>query len=88
MVVELISEGMRLLYLADVALHPIHLEYPNWYGRVDRDPEQTVMTRIKTYRWAVEKEALVLAFHFPPFPSLGHIVAKGDRWEWKAINLA
>lgn len=86
MAINILSEGERLLFLADVALHPIHLEHPNWYSRMDNDPEQTVITRKKMFRWAVENDALVLAYHFPPFPSLGRIKQKDDCWEWKAID--
>jgi len=30
-----------------------------------------------------EKKAWVLAQHFTPFPSLGHIIKKGDAWQWQ-----
>ncbi|MCB0036582.1 MAG: MBL fold metallo-hydrolase [Anaerolineales bacterium] len=86
MAVHITSAEEQLLYLADVALHPIHIEYPDWYGRVDHDPEQTVLTRRKIYQWAVKRESLVLAYHFPPFPSLGRIVNKGDDYEWKRLD--
>ena len=33
---------------------------------------------------AAEK-ALVLGFHFP-FPGLGHIVQKGEGWQWQPIE--
>lgn len=86
MAVHLKSAGEQLLYLADVALHPIHIEYPDWYGRVDHDPEQTVLTRKKIYQWASKSKVLILAYHFPPFPSLGRIVTKDNSWEWKAFD--
>jgi glyoxylase-like metal-dependent hydrolase (beta-lactamase superfamily II) len=87
MAVNIVSEDERLLFLADVALHPIHLEHPNWTSQMDNDPEQTVLTREKMFQWAVKHDALVLAFHFPPFPSLGRIVRKGSSWEWKPVEL-
>ena len=86
--VHITSDGEQLLFLADVALHPIHLEHPNWYGEVDQDPEQTVATRQKMFRWAAANKSLVLAFHFLPFPSLGTIINHGDVWQWKTIDLA
>ena len=81
------SGGEQLLFLADVALHPIHVKHPDWTSRMDADPTQTVLTRRKLYQWAVAHDALVLAFHFPPFPSLGHIVPDGSGWRWQAIDL-
>jgi hypothetical protein len=28
----------------------------------------------------------VLAFHFP-FPGLGHVVQKGEKWQWQPIEM-
>ncbi|MAU00061.1 MAG: hypothetical protein CL608_23205 [Anaerolineaceae bacterium] len=86
-VVQIASDGEQLLFLADVALHPIHVEHPDWVSQMDADPAQTVLTRQKMFQWAVDHNALVLAFHFPPFPSLGHIVPDGSGWRWQAIDL-
>ena len=30
--------------------------------------------------------SLVFAHHFPPFPNLGHIVEKGESWQWQPID--
>jgi hypothetical protein len=30
----------------------------------------------------------VLAFHFYPFPSLGHVVKVGEGWQWQPIKMA
>jgi glyoxylase-like metal-dependent hydrolase (beta-lactamase superfamily II) len=85
--VQIESGGEQLLFLADVALYPIHVEHPDWVSQMDADPAQTVLTRHKLFQWAVEHDALVLAYHFPPFPSLGCIVRKGSSWEWKPVEL-
>lgn len=61
---------------------PIHLEHPEWVATVDGNPEQTMASRQALCRRAVAEEALVLAFHFPPFPSQGRIVVSGDAWRW------
>ena len=84
--VEIMSEGEQLIYLADTALHPIHLEYPHWTAVVDQLPKQTVQTRLALYERAAQLESLVLLFHFHPFPSLGNIVKDGNSWRWKAFN--
>lgn len=85
MAVHIQSEGEQLLYLADAALHPIQVEFPEWYSRLDYDPEQTVVTRERLYAWALKHEAHVLAFHFTPFPSLGRIVANNGSFKWTQL---
>lgn len=85
--VHITSNGAHLLVLADAALHPIHVAHPDWVSQMDADPAQTVQTRYKLFQWAVDNNALVLAYHFPPFPSLGRIVRKGDGWEWQVLDL-
>jgi glyoxylase-like metal-dependent hydrolase (beta-lactamase superfamily II) len=84
MVLSISSGGEQLLCISDAVLHPIHLEQPEWFAAVDVSPEQVVATR----RWLLEKAAsdmaLVIAFHFP-FPGLGHVVPKGNVWQWQPI---
>jgi hypothetical protein len=63
------------------------VEHPNWISQMDAEPKQTVLTRQKMFQWAVAQDALVLAFHFPPFPSLGYIVPQGNGWVWQAVDL-
>ena len=79
------SRGENLLYTSDTVLHPIHLEQPEWCAAVDFAPEQVVSTRRRILNRASAEKALVLAFHFP-FPGLGHIVQKGEVWEWQPIE--
>jgi len=86
MAVEVESGGEYLLDMVDTALHPVQIEHPEWYSQLDQFPEQTVATRQSIYKRAAEKNALVLAFHFPPFPSLGHITKQGDRWKWQPVQ--
>jgi glyoxylase-like metal-dependent hydrolase (beta-lactamase superfamily II) len=85
MVLTLSSGGEQLLYISDTALHPIHLEQPEWHAAVDFAPEQVVATRRRLLNRAAAEKALVLAFHFP-FPGLGHIVQKGEGWQWQPIE--
>jgi glyoxylase-like metal-dependent hydrolase (beta-lactamase superfamily II) len=80
------SQDERLIYLADTALHPIQVEHPHWCARVDQNLEQTVASRIKIFHRAAAADALVLAFHFPPFPSLGYIRKIGMGWKWEPIT--
>ena len=85
MALEISSEGEQLLCISDVALHPIHLEQPDWYAVVDFAPEQVVATRRRLLGMAAARKALVLAFHFP-FPGLGRIVQKGEGWQWQPVE--
>ena len=87
MALAISSAGEQLLCISDVALHPIHLEQPDWYAAVDFDPQQTVATRRRLLNKAVTEKALVLAFHFP-FPGLGCIVQKREAWQWQPIETA
>lgn len=83
MAVMVHSDGDQLLYISDVALHPIHLEHPDWYPIYDLDPAQATASKRKLFDRAAAERALVLALHFPPFPSLGHVVRRGEGWRWE-----
>jgi len=85
MALAISSGGEQLLCISDAALHPIHLEQPEWYAAVDFAPEQVVATRRRLLNRAAAEKALVLAFHFP-FPGLGHVVQKGEGWQWQPIE--
>jgi len=80
------SKGEQLLCISDAVLHPIHLERPEWCAVVDFDPRQVEATRHKILTRAVTEKALLLAFHFP-FPGLGHVVPRAERWHWQPIEI-
>jgi len=86
MAVAIASDSKQLLYISDVALHPIHLEQPDWYATVDFAPQQVITTRRRLLNLAATEKTLVLAFHFP-FPGLGHVVQKGEGWQWQPIDM-
>ncbi len=79
------SGGEQLLCISDVVLHPIHMERPEWCAAVDFIPEQVPVTRRRLLNKATTEKALVLAFHFP-FPGLGHVIQKGQCWQWQPIE--
>jgi len=87
MALAISSEGEELLCVSDAVLHPIHLEQPEWCAVVDLAPEQVVTSRRTLLNRAATENALVLAFHFP-FPGLGHVVQKGEAWQWQPIETA
>jgi glyoxylase-like metal-dependent hydrolase (beta-lactamase superfamily II) len=81
--VRVSSAGEQLLCIADLALHPLHLEEPGWIAGVDMLPEQLVAQRRALFGMAASEKCRVMAFHLP-FPGLGHISAKGAAWQWEA----
>jgi glyoxylase-like metal-dependent hydrolase (beta-lactamase superfamily II) len=85
MVLEISSAGKTLFFLADAALHPIHLEHPDWLAVVDANPEQVVATRQRLFERAATEHALVLGYHFE-FPGLGHVIQKGQTWQWQSFG--
>jgi glyoxylase-like metal-dependent hydrolase (beta-lactamase superfamily II) len=86
MALAISSRGKQLLCVADVVLHPIHLEQPEWCAGTDFSPQQVLATRRRLLRRAAHEKALVLAFHFP-FPGLGHVMRKGETWQWQPVKI-
>jgi len=79
----LASEGHQLLNLGDAAVHPLHLEHPEWENGFDLAPELAVTTRRTLLERAAAEEMQVMAFHFP-FPSVGRLAARPDGgWTWE-----
>lgn len=84
MALEICSCGEQLLCISDAAIHPIHLEQLNWYALFDLEPKQSIASRQRLVERAFAKNALVHASHFP-FPGLGHVIQKEDKWHWQPI---
>jgi glyoxylase-like metal-dependent hydrolase (beta-lactamase superfamily II) len=80
------SEGVELLYVSDAALHPIHLEHPDWRPIFDQDGDAASASKRRLFDHAAAERALVLAFHFPPFPSLGYVEKRGSSWHWEGLG--
>ena len=81
----LITSGdQQLLHLADTVLHPILVEHPDWYPRVDLLAEQAVATKRRLLDRPAADKLLTFVYHFAPFPSLGYVVAGGAAWQWQA----
>lgn len=87
MVVSFSSRGEQLLYIGDSVLHPLHLENPNWLPIYDILPEKAAASKRRIFDYAADKQAWVIGQHFPPFPSLGHVVKQGDAWRWQPIEI-
>ena len=71
-----------LLAFGDAALHPIHLEEPEWHNALDLAAEVAAATRRTLLERAVAEGLRVMGFHFP-FPSVGRVCARGSHgWDW------
>ena len=76
------SGGEQLLNIADAALHPLHLDHPEWRSALDVAPECAVATRRQLLSRAAADSMQLLAFHFP-FPSLGRVQpGTSGGWHW------
>jgi glyoxylase-like metal-dependent hydrolase (beta-lactamase superfamily II) len=85
-VVFVSSAAERLLYISDTVFHPLHLEHPDWVPIYDIVPEHAAASKRRILNLAAEEKALVIGQHFPPFPSLGCVVKKGEGWQWQPIK--
>jgi glyoxylase-like metal-dependent hydrolase (beta-lactamase superfamily II) len=85
LVVEVASEGQRLLWLGDTALHPITVAHPGWCAAFDFDCEEAVATRNRLLARAADEQTLVHAAHFP-WPGLGRVVRDGSSFRWQPIT--
>jgi glyoxylase-like metal-dependent hydrolase (beta-lactamase superfamily II) len=83
MVVSVSSGGERLLYIGDTVLYPLHLEHPDWLPIYDIVPDKAEVSKRAIFDLAAGEQAWVIGQHFPPFPSLGHVVKVGEGWEWQ-----
>ena len=86
-VVSISSGDERLFYIGDLAMHLLHLEHPDWFPIYDIAPDQAQASRRHILSRAAEEQALVMGNHLSPFPSLGHVLKKGDGWRWQPIEV-
>ena len=87
MAVSFSSEGEELYFVGDAIVFPFLIEKLSVIPVFDIIPDVANDTKRKLCDLLSEKQAWVLAQHFPPFPSLGHIIRKGNAYQWKPIVL-
>jgi glyoxylase-like metal-dependent hydrolase (beta-lactamase superfamily II) len=85
MSVEISSEHQHLLFIGDATIHPLHIEYPELLAMVDHQPQQVLRARLELLESAEQKKVLVFAPHFP-FPGLGYVAKKENRWVWQPYS--
>jgi len=71
----------QLLHLGDAAVHPLHLEHPEWENGFDAAPDEAGLTRRRLLTRAAANNMRVMGFHFP-FPSVGRIEPHNQGWTW------
>jgi glyoxylase-like metal-dependent hydrolase (beta-lactamase superfamily II) len=79
--VRMESGGESLLHIADGAVHPLFLDFPDLYAVYDLDPAEALACKRRLLDWSAAEGALVFAPHFP-FPALGRVRKAGKGWEW------
>jgi glyoxylase-like metal-dependent hydrolase (beta-lactamase superfamily II) len=87
MVVSFYSEGEELFNVGDAILFPFFIERPDLRPSVDILPDMADASKRRLCDLLAEKKALVLAQHFYPFPSLGHIIRKRECWQWQPVKM-
>jgi glyoxylase-like metal-dependent hydrolase (beta-lactamase superfamily II) len=85
--ISFFSEGEEIFFIGDAIVFPFLIERPEIRPIFDIIPDQADATKRWLCDLLAEKKAWVLAQHFSPFPSLGHIVKKGEGWQWQPVLL-
>jgi len=85
MVVEVESEGELLIYLGEVAQHPIMLERVAWISAFDVLPLVSLETKKRIIEKALERRALLVAVH-APFPGLGRLTLEEGKRRWHPLE--
>jgi len=84
-VIEISSNGEKLMYIGDLIYDPKDIENPDWHSVFDFDPKQVVLTRNKVFASAVREKALLMASHVP-FPGMGYVSHYGNGWRWQEFD--
>lgn len=80
--IEIVSEGERLLYVADITNNPLlFVRHPEWQAMFDVEPDRTIATRRRLLDRAAA-EHLRLHFFHAPFPATAYVVENGDAYEY------
>jgi glyoxylase-like metal-dependent hydrolase (beta-lactamase superfamily II) len=78
--VEVDTGDETVLYVADAFVHELQLEHPDWTAAFDADADATVATRRRLLDHAVEKGAVVAAFHVG---HTGRVVRAGSGYRFE-----
>jgi len=80
-IITISSEGEELVHIADTFQHIMLVEHPEWGNQIDSDFELGIVTRKAVLEKLATTKQLFFGDHLP-FPGLGFIREKGDRFEY------
>jgi glyoxylase-like metal-dependent hydrolase (beta-lactamase superfamily II) len=83
-ILEISSNGERLLFIGDLAHSPDEFTRPDLFTHIDCDPDRAKVTRAKFLTRAAESGVKIAAAHFP-FPGLGYIWKNHGVFIWKPV---
>ncbi|HLY25259.1 MAG TPA: MBL fold metallo-hydrolase [Aggregatilineales bacterium] len=72
------SGGQQALFVADLASYAVHFERIAWMTAYDVEPLETLESKRRWTKWALETNALILFQHDPKIMA-GHLTEAGDR---------
>lgn len=72
--VRIRSGGAEAIITGDCVHSPVQLAEPDWFTRVDHDPDRSSATRRALVAECCDRDVLVIGTHFPP-PTAGHLVS-------------
>jgi glyoxylase-like metal-dependent hydrolase (beta-lactamase superfamily II) len=81
------SGGLTIIYLGDLAPFAVHLERLAWIAANDVEPLETLDTKRRLCRLALEREAL-LVFEHDPRVTAGYLHQEGDEFTVVPVELA
>jgi glyoxylase-like metal-dependent hydrolase (beta-lactamase superfamily II) len=84
-VITVTSGDKQLLILGDLMHLPVELTRPDMSNEWDISLEEAKQTQNQIISRVVRNKSLVFFNHFP-FPGLGHVVKKGNTFDWVPLN--
>jgi len=78
MSVRLESAGLSGLYVADLASYAVHFEKLAWVTAYDVEPLESIETKRRWQKWALERDALLIFEHDTLVP-MGRLKEEGGR---------
>ncbi len=85
LILTITSEGEQLVHLADLVLHPLLMERPDWTCGFDLDPETAAESRAAILAQMQGPDMPCLGYHLPPSPGLGTVQRKETGWGWQPV---
>jgi glyoxylase-like metal-dependent hydrolase (beta-lactamase superfamily II) len=82
--VLLSEQGWQGLYVSDMATFTVHLTNSAWMTAFDVLPLESIRTKRRWQRWALERDAWLMFLHDPILP-VGRLVMQDGRLQMSSI---